>query len=308
MEPVTTAAAITAGVSALTGGASAYATGKQNKKSRAFSREMYEKTKADNIKFWDMQNQYNSPEAQMQRLKSAGLNPNMVYDKGGAVQSAGNISTPDVQGGQFRTPDFAPISGAVQGYFDTKIKQAQYDNLMAANTSIQQEAILKAAQTLAATESTKGQSIANALAQTNFQYSVEGARLANEQTRANTQYTLSENERKTALQAPTLAAAVENVLRIKAETANTNAARGQINQTIKNLKQDYRLKEFEEDLAKQGIYKNDPLWARALAQFIEGLTGGMSMKDLGNKTGSWFNNSVNKNPSKSTMSWWMPKF
>lgn len=307
MEPVTTAAAITAGVSALSGGAQAYATGKQNKKSRAFSREMYEKTKADNLKFWDMQNQYNSPEAQMERLKSAGLNPNMVYDKGGAVQSAGNIPTPDVQGGQFRTPDFAPISGAVQGYFDTKIKQAQYDNLMAANTSIQQEAILKAAQTLAATESTKGQSIANALAQTNFQYSVEGARLANEQTRANTQYTLSENERKSALQAPTLAAAVENVLRIKAETANTNAARGQINQTIKNLQQDYRLKEFEEDLAKQGIYKNDPLWSRALAQFIEGLTGGMSMKDLGNKTGGWFNQSGFKNATKSTMSWWMPK-
>lgn len=307
MEPVTTAAAITAGVSALSGGAQSYATGKQNKKSRAFSREMYDKTKADNLKFWDMQNQYNSPEQQMARLKSAGLNPNMVYDKGGATQPAGNIQTPDVQGGQFRTPDFAPITGAVQGYFDTKIKQAQYDNLKATNTSIQQESILKAAQTLAATESTKGQSIANALAQTNFQYSVEGAKLANEQTRANTQYTLSENERKSALQAPTLAAAVENVLKIKADTANTNAARGQINQTIKNLKQDFRLKEFEEDLAKQGIYKNDPLWARALAQFIEGLTGGMSMKDLGTKTGGWFNNSQFKNTKRNTLSWWMPK-
>jgi hypothetical protein len=303
-EPISTAL-LTAGIAAASSGGQAYATGKQNKKSRAFSREMYEKTKADNIAAWNAQNEYNSPQAQMDRLKAAGLNPNMVYDKGGAIQAAGNISTPDVQGAQFRTPDFGSIgSNAVQGYFDTKIKQAQYDNLLAANTSIQQEAILKAAQTLAATESTKGQSIANLLAETNFQYSVEGAKLANEQTRANTQYTLSENERKAAMQAPTLEAAVANVLKIKAETANTQAQKGYINQTIKNLQQDNRLKLFEEDLAKQGIYKNDPLWSRALAQFIEGLSGGMSMKDLGKKAGGWFNNST-KNSGRSTMSWWM---
>ena len=31
-----------------------------------------------NIKFFDMQNEYNTPEAQMARLKKAGLNPNLV--------------------------------------------------------------------------------------------------------------------------------------------------------------------------------------------------------------------------------------
>lgn len=39
---------------------------------------------------WNMANYYNSPEMQMQRLKDAGLNPNLVYGNGSVV---GNTST-----------------------------------------------------------------------------------------------------------------------------------------------------------------------------------------------------------------------
>lgn len=35
-----------------------------------------------NIEQWQRENAYNSPEAQMQRLKQAGLNPNLAYEKG----------------------------------------------------------------------------------------------------------------------------------------------------------------------------------------------------------------------------------
>ena len=287
LDPITAAA----GITALANTANAVATGKQNKKSRQFSRETYAKTKADNIQFWNMQNEYNSPEAQMQRLKKAGLNPNMVYDKGGAIQPAGNISTPDVQGGQFRTPDFGSIgTGLVQGYFDTKIKQAQYDNLKAANTKITQENALLAAQTLATSTQTKGYDLNNQLASENFQTSIDAATANLQQTRANTQYTLSENERKAAMQAPNLQIAAQTVLKMKAETASTEAQKQQIYQTIKNLKQDYRLKEFEEDLAKQGIFKWDPLWARSLAQFLQGLTGETtSFTGLGEQARSYLN-------------------
>jgi len=41
-----------------------------------------------NIKNWEMQNEYNSPAQQMQRLKEAGLNPNLVYGKGAVGNSA----------------------------------------------------------------------------------------------------------------------------------------------------------------------------------------------------------------------------
>ena len=32
-----------------------------------------------NVKFWNMQNEYNTPANQMKRLQDAGLNPNLIY-------------------------------------------------------------------------------------------------------------------------------------------------------------------------------------------------------------------------------------
>jgi len=37
-----------------------------------------------NVKFWKMQNEYNTPANQMKRLKDAGLNPNLIYGSGSA--------------------------------------------------------------------------------------------------------------------------------------------------------------------------------------------------------------------------------
>lgn len=47
-----------------------------------------------NVEFWKMQNQYNLPKNQMQRLKDAGLNPNLIYGSSpaGASGSAGSIA------------------------------------------------------------------------------------------------------------------------------------------------------------------------------------------------------------------------
>lgn len=49
-----------------------------------------EKAYQRELEMWNMQNAYNSPEAQMARYTKAGLNPNMIYGSGG---SAGNAST-----------------------------------------------------------------------------------------------------------------------------------------------------------------------------------------------------------------------
>ena len=59
---------------------------------------MYKRQRADNrqdattayqrsIDMWNMNNAYNDPSAQMERLKQAGLNPNLVYG-GGATTTA----------------------------------------------------------------------------------------------------------------------------------------------------------------------------------------------------------------------------
>ena len=47
----------------------------------------------NNIKFWNMQNEYNTPANQMKRLKNAGLNPNLIYGSGSANTGiAGSIA------------------------------------------------------------------------------------------------------------------------------------------------------------------------------------------------------------------------
>lgn len=48
------------------------------------NRQLAEYEWSKNLEMWNLQNEYNSPTAQMQRLKDAGLNPNMMY---------GNISS-----------------------------------------------------------------------------------------------------------------------------------------------------------------------------------------------------------------------
>lgn len=90
----------------------------QAKLNRKFQERMYDKQVQDNINFWNMQNEYNLPSAQLQRLQDAGLNPMLMYGQGG-VQ---NVSTgqpqagtaphgAQAQAGSFHTPlEFANLA------------------------------------------------------------------------------------------------------------------------------------------------------------------------------------------------------
>lgn len=57
-----------------------------------FNREMSQQSHDWNVEFWNMQNEYNTPINTMNRLKAAGLNPNLVYGSGSATTPAGAIS------------------------------------------------------------------------------------------------------------------------------------------------------------------------------------------------------------------------
>lgn len=267
MDPLITAAAITAAAS--TGQAAA--TGKMNKKSRQFSRETYAKTKADNIQFWNMQNEYNSPQAQMDRLQKAGLNPNLVYDKGNAIQPAGNISTPDVQPGQFRTPEIANIgTNIVQGYFDTRIKQAQYDNFKAQNTETVNRAINIAADTVLKGKQAGGQELANRLAEMTLFPMAEAAYLDNDKRRADISFTNDANARAAALQSPNLEAAMINVARAKFAQRMDKVQMDKMEQEIKNLTSTNEFQKIQNSLAESGVMPGDNLFMRILGEYLGG--------------------------------------
>ena len=79
---------------------------------------------AMNMDAWRMQNAYNTPQAQMERLQQAGLNPRLIYGSGsGASQPAGPMDVPEVpvQG----KPEVS-IGDPMYRYLQVRMMDAQY--------------------------------------------------------------------------------------------------------------------------------------------------------------------------------------
>lgn len=93
-------------------------------------RSMAEYEWSKNLDMWNLQNEYNTPEKQMERFKSAGLNPNMIYGQG----SSGNATTMPKYNAI--RPDYTArpsIAGralsVLGGYQDFQMKNAQIDQV-----------------------------------------------------------------------------------------------------------------------------------------------------------------------------------
>ena len=95
----------------------------QAKKNRAFQERMYNQQVQDNINFWKMNNEYNDPSAQLERLRNAGINPNLYYS-GGNIQNVAS-SAPDSasapSGAQGSMSMGSPFSGFTSGIAQMKM-------------------------------------------------------------------------------------------------------------------------------------------------------------------------------------------
>lgn len=73
----------------------------QAKKQRKAQEKMASTAHQRDVEMWNQANAYNAPEAQMQRLQKAGLNPNLAYGSGSV---AGNTSTSTPKYQSYATP------------------------------------------------------------------------------------------------------------------------------------------------------------------------------------------------------------
>jgi hypothetical protein len=142
MDPITTSA-IVSGI----GGIAGTIFGNRGRKKaeerdRAWQEKMYKRQYEDNLELWRLQNQYNTPLAQMGRLKQAGLNPNLIYGKGTGGGQAGLPKSPEVGAVQAREPSYAGAIGAISSYMDIKAKQAQIENLNQATQKSMDDSVL----------------------------------------------------------------------------------------------------------------------------------------------------------------------
>jgi len=143
--PFPIAAAIAGGANLLGQAGNALFQGGQNRKNRDFTREMYQTQKQDSIDFWNMQNTYNSPEQQMQRLQQAGLNPNMVYGSGSAVNVASAPSVPHASTPNNQAPR-VDTGQIVDSYFNAQTRQATVSNMQKQGDLLDAEKSLKQAE------------------------------------------------------------------------------------------------------------------------------------------------------------------
>lgn len=98
------------------------------------NKQMAEYAWNKDVEMWKMNNAYNSPEQQMQRLTNAGLNPNLVYGNGVTGNSSGQVPTynpPSIKH-DYEPPQFAAAAAAgINSYFDARLRQAQINNVEA---------------------------------------------------------------------------------------------------------------------------------------------------------------------------------
>lgn len=280
-----------------------------NKKQQKFALEQYARERRDSLADYNMQNEYNSPKAQMQRLKDAGLNPNLVYDNG-ATTTAASVRSADT--GSY-TPGMAPVDlgrsagDAIGTYYDAQVKQQQTNNMKAAEeltraqiNNTNADTILKGtrnnidslgySQASALNDVTleaaglslrqKYQDYKNSITQGDaLKTSIAKNKVETAAASVGIFTSLSANARAEALQQPNVTAALQSILESKSRTSKNYADIRQTQQALDNAIKDGTLKQYDIDMRKRGVDPGDPAWLRVVAKAWDWLTGSGSAPD-----------------------------
>lgn len=215
------------------------------------SRKAMNRQYAQSKEFWGMQNQYNHPSAQMQRLREAGLNPNLIYgtSPSSAVGQADKGTVPEQAKVKFDNP-----LQNINQFQDTKVKQAQTNLLQAQeNTQIQQQALIGAQTSKVGAETGKTQfdlNLAKDLRNTSLQAAEENLRFSKQKT---------------------IGIKVDNFIKdqTKATVVKQIAMDWKIaTQTLQGKKLDNVYKQFEADLARLRIRRSDPFYYKMFTELF----------------------------------------
>jgi hypothetical protein len=191
------------------------------------TRKAEESARRHNLRMWNMQNAYNHPLKQMQRLEEAGLNPNLIYggSTGASVGNAGSQPAPA------RAASFN-LDSPMTPYMQTAVQQAQTSNL-------DQGAVLKATQAIKVGEDAKLTKTQRQLLDKNFK-------------------NLVIQEQNKALQS----VLTSQKLSSEVKRAATEAQTAIINQGIQKSKS--KVEKLRAALAKDGITPTDNIWVRIM--------------------------------------------
>lgn len=258
-------AAITGGAQVISGAVnSLFGRGKE-RRARAWERKMYNQQWKDRIGFWNMQNEYNSPKAQRERLEKAGYNPALMYQSGSAGGQAGSVSPPDVNTPEFVAPNI-DFAGAASEYmnqmYNLDIKKQQLDNLQAQNTVMLEDAHLKSTQANQFKAITDRSIFDLEFEKGLADVSAEARRESLRKLQIGNLAMFNQEERNAARHASDLREAAERILTARMQRTKTHQEYLNLKAAIKNIRLDTALKGEDLRLRKMNMYPGDPYWLR----------------------------------------------
>ena len=107
--------------------------------------QLAQQSREHDVNMWNQQNQYNTPQQQMQRLTEAGLNPHLMYGQGntGNAASPQKAPVPQVEN-ELSSLSQMSLAPVISMYQDWRVKNAQIENLNANADATRQNATLTA--------------------------------------------------------------------------------------------------------------------------------------------------------------------
>lgn len=124
-----------------------------NRENNAFNERMMREQDALNYEAWKRNNEYNTPSAQMQRLREAGLNPYLMMSNGNQIGSASSQNSTSMasSSGNPNMQAYDPssgisngvnaIGGAIANYIAAKKAEGEIANMNMQNGLLQQQII-----------------------------------------------------------------------------------------------------------------------------------------------------------------------
>lgn len=298
--PIAAMGALTAGLGSATqlgsGLIGSIMQSRENQIQRNYEQFNYAQQKIDALNFWKMSNQYNSPEQQMQRLKQAKLNPNLVYGNGANAQMD-PIKAPSPQISN-STNTVNPlgqldIGANMSQLYDLKLKDAQANLTNTSSETQKSQQVLNGLQSdlkrlemvkLRTSNEYDRRTLEKRIDMLQAQFDNQIAQLAG--TRSQTRKT--ETDRQIAIQTNNRAQDLHptNKLLQLAELANKKASTDSIRATTQNtltntekLKVDKFISEIDAVMKAQGISPNSSGVSRILDRVMAGLSNSKNISE-----------------------------
>lgn len=260
-----------------------------NNQNFAFQREMYDRTRQDALADFNMQNQYNSPAAQMQRFKDAGLSPHLIYGQTNTAQAVrtGTLGSPSAKAPNVTAPqvDNRLLSQglSLEPYFNAMAQQVSIDNTKAATDKLKVDSILSQMKSLTEVYNAMGKkntalkiSLEHEILANSKLMKAEREGLINSKMKSDIQFTDDENKRKEAKLSIDRALANGQLKLMKEQILKSASERNKNQYEIKriesaleseNLKR--KLMNIEIEVRKMGMNPNDPFWQKILGNVMQ---------------------------------------